>query len=188
MHQLVQNDNSQAMLLLLVSCLMSKQHASVSQGQICSENCTCCHTKRDNADQIRYRVQSQYTDSSGQTIPSTDSVTSGMSGRVATGVPIFKSLARLDVGPTGKAGIESRSAAFKVDTLPVDQQGLKQWLAALSHISFKIWYKHCHLILCGQTHNPNSIIRQSLKQKVTSCSVTSSFADAEKFHFLVAWL
>ena len=29
----------------LVACLTSQQHASVSQGRICSENSTCCHTE-----------------------------------------------------------------------------------------------------------------------------------------------
>ena len=29
----------------LVACLTSKQHASVSQGRICTDNCTCCHTE-----------------------------------------------------------------------------------------------------------------------------------------------
>ena len=28
----------------LDGCLTSQQHVSVSQGQICSDSCTCCHT------------------------------------------------------------------------------------------------------------------------------------------------
>ena len=31
---------------LLVGCLTSQQHASVSQGRICSDNFTCCHTEK----------------------------------------------------------------------------------------------------------------------------------------------
>ena len=31
-------------------CLMSQQHASVSQGWICSDNSTCCHTEIEVAD------------------------------------------------------------------------------------------------------------------------------------------
>ena len=31
---------------LFVGCLTSQQHVSVSQGQICSDNFTCCHTDR----------------------------------------------------------------------------------------------------------------------------------------------
>ena len=30
---------------LLVACLTSQKHASVSQGRICSDKCTCCHTE-----------------------------------------------------------------------------------------------------------------------------------------------
>ena len=36
---------------LLVGCLTSQQHASVSQGRICTDNFTCCHTEIDVADQ-----------------------------------------------------------------------------------------------------------------------------------------
>ena len=53
---------------LLVSCLTSQQHASVSQGRICSDNCTCCHTEIEVADQTFFLTQSQYTDT-GMTRP-----------------------------------------------------------------------------------------------------------------------
>ena len=33
------------MIVLLVGCLTSQQHASVSQGRSCSDNFTCCHTE-----------------------------------------------------------------------------------------------------------------------------------------------
>ena len=36
---------------LLIDCLMSQQHACASLGQICSDNCTCCHTEMEVADQ-----------------------------------------------------------------------------------------------------------------------------------------
>ena len=48
---------------------MSKQHASVSQGRICSDNFTCCHTEIEVADEIFYLTQSQYSDT-GPTSPS----------------------------------------------------------------------------------------------------------------------
>ena len=35
---------------LLVGCLTSQQHASVSQGRICTDNFTCCHTEIEAAD------------------------------------------------------------------------------------------------------------------------------------------
>ena len=73
------------LVCLLVGCLTSQQQASVSQGRICSDNFTCCHTEIDVADQTFYLTQSQYTDT-GPTSPSADP------GRAATGVPILKSL------------------------------------------------------------------------------------------------
>ena len=66
------------MLLLLsfvvaVCCLASKQRASVSQGPICADHCTCCHTETEVADQNFCLTQSQYTDT-GPTGPKTDPV------------------------------------------------------------------------------------------------------------------
>ena len=60
----------------LVACLTSKQHASVSQGRICSDNLTCCHAEIEVADQTFYLTQSQYTDT-GPTSPSVDPITPG---------------------------------------------------------------------------------------------------------------
>ena len=59
-----------------VGCLTSQQHASVSQGRICSDNFTCCHTEIEVADQTFYLTQSQYTDT-GPTSPSSDPITPG---------------------------------------------------------------------------------------------------------------
>ena len=64
------------MVCLLVGCLMSQQHASVSQGRICSDNFTCCHTEVEVADQTFYLTQSQNTDT-GLTSPSADPITPG---------------------------------------------------------------------------------------------------------------
>ena len=61
---------------LLVGCLTSQQHASVSQGRICTDNFTCCHTEIEAADQTFYLTQSQYTDN-GLTSPSADPITPG---------------------------------------------------------------------------------------------------------------
>ena len=61
---------------LFVGCLTSQQHASVSQGWICSDNFTCCHTETEVADQTFYLTQSQYTDT-GPTCPSADPITPG---------------------------------------------------------------------------------------------------------------
>ena len=59
-----------------VGCLTSQQHASVSQGRICEDNCTCCHTEIEVADQTFHLTQSQYTDT-GPTSPSADPRTPG---------------------------------------------------------------------------------------------------------------
>ena len=64
------------MILLFAGCFTSQQHARVSQGRICSDNFTCCHTEIEVADQTFHLTQSQYTDS-GPTSPSTDPITPG---------------------------------------------------------------------------------------------------------------
>ena len=56
---------------LLVGWLTSRQHASVSQGWICSDKCMCCHTGIEVADQTCYHTQSQNTDT-GLTSPRPD--------------------------------------------------------------------------------------------------------------------
>ena len=59
----------------LVCGLTSQQHA-LSQGRICSDNFTCCHTEVEVANQAFYLTQSQYTDT-GPTSPSADPITPG---------------------------------------------------------------------------------------------------------------
>ena len=61
---------------LFVGCLTSQQHASVSQGRICTDNFTCCHTEIEVADQTFHLTQSQHTDT-GPTSPSADPITPG---------------------------------------------------------------------------------------------------------------
>ena len=61
---------------LLVARLMSQQHASVSQGRICTDKFTCCHIEIETADPTFYLTQSQYTDT-GLTSPSTDPTVPG---------------------------------------------------------------------------------------------------------------
>ena len=57
-------------------CLTSQQQASVSQGRICSDYYTCCHTEIEVADPTFYLTQSQYTDT-GPTSSSADPITPG---------------------------------------------------------------------------------------------------------------
>ena len=80
---------------LLVGYLTSQQHATVSQGRICTDNFTCCHIEVEFADQAFYLTQSQYTDT-GPTSPSPDLIIPGAWQGIATGVPIFNSPAWLD--------------------------------------------------------------------------------------------
>ena len=61
---------------LLVACLLSQQHACESQGRICSDHFSCCHTKTEVADQTFYLTQSQYTDT-GSSSPSADPIAPG---------------------------------------------------------------------------------------------------------------
>ena len=60
----------------LVACLTSQQHASVSQGRICLDQCTCRHIEIEVADQTFYLIHSQYTDT-GPTGPTADPITPG---------------------------------------------------------------------------------------------------------------
>ena len=60
----------------LVGCLTSQQHACVSQGRICTDNFTCCHTEIEVADQTFHLILSQYTDTR-PTSPSADPITPG---------------------------------------------------------------------------------------------------------------
>ena len=68
--------SSESLLLLLVGCLTSHQHASVSQGRICTDNFMCCHTEIEVADPTFYLTQSQYTDTR-PTSPSADPIVPG---------------------------------------------------------------------------------------------------------------
>ena len=63
------NTHKKMFVCLLVSCLTSQQHASVSQGRICSDNCTCCHTDIEVADHTFHFT--------GPTSPSADPLTPG---------------------------------------------------------------------------------------------------------------
>ena len=71
-----QTPRGQGFVCLLVDCLMSQQHGSVSQRQICLDKFTCCHTETEVADPTFYLTLSQYTDI-GPTSPSADPITPG---------------------------------------------------------------------------------------------------------------
>ena len=75
-HILLRSSIRFCVVCLLVGCFTSQQHASVSQGRICSDNFTCWHTEIEVADQAFHLTQSQHTDI-GPTSPSTDPITPG---------------------------------------------------------------------------------------------------------------
>ena len=75
-HCFVRRSETRVRVCLLVACLTSQQQASVSQGRICLDNLTCCHTEIQVADQTFNLTQSQYTDT-GPTSPSADPITPG---------------------------------------------------------------------------------------------------------------
>ena len=118
------------LVCLLVGCLTSQQHASVSQGRICSDNFTCCHTEIEVADQTFYLTQAQYTDT-GPTSPSADPISPGAwqgshwgANFLVTGMtrPPKKSRRKRDSNPG--------SSAFEADALTSRPTTRLQWLSA----------------------------------------------------------
>ena len=78
------------------------------------ENCTCCHTRIEVADQTSYLTQSQYTDTA-PTSPSTDPITSGTwQGSYYSTSYWYDSTG--GKSPTGKAGFDPGSATLEADT------------------------------------------------------------------------
>ena len=71
-HYLLSYSGPQA-VCLFVGCLTSQQHASASQGRICSDKFMCCHIEIEVADQTFHLTQSQYTDT-GPTSPRADPI------------------------------------------------------------------------------------------------------------------
>ena len=105
---------------LLVGCLASQQQASVSQGRICTDNFTCCHTEIEVADQTFYLTQSSIP-TPGRPVPVL-TLQRQAPGRVATGVLILKSLVWLDPEKIlAQAGFEPgifRSRGGRLSTRP----------------------------------------------------------------------
>ena len=105
---------------LLVGCLLSQQHASVSRGQICLDNFTCCHTEIEVADQTFYLTQSQ---TRGRPVPAL-TLWCQAPGRVATVVSIFKSLVCLNPGKSHrKRDSNPGSSAPEAEASPQGQRG-----------------------------------------------------------------
>ena len=105
------------LVVLSVGCLTSQQHASVSQGRICSDNCTCCHTEIEVADPTFYLSQSKYTDT-GPTSPSADPITPGTRQGSHWSADGVTGMARPRKNP-GASEIRTRDlGALEADALP----------------------------------------------------------------------
>ena len=115
------------MCCCLFVALMSQQHASVSQGRICSDNCTRCHTEIaaqtlypthiEAADQTLHLTQSQYTDT-GPTSPSADHLTPGAwQGNLCNANFLVTGMTRPGKDPRPKAEIEPESASHEANAL-----------------------------------------------------------------------
>ena len=103
-------------LVLLVGCLKPQQHASVSQGWICSHKFTCCHADTDVADQTLYLIQPQYTDSE-PTGPSADPIIPGAwQGSQRSDNFEITGMTRPGKFPMENVGIERWSAAAEANT------------------------------------------------------------------------
>ena len=106
---------------MFVVCLTSLQHACVSQGRICSDNCTFCNNWVRRCRPNLHLTQSQYTDTR-PTSPSTDPLKHQASHRVANGVPVFKSVVWLNPGISWcKWDSNPGSSALKADALTTRQ-------------------------------------------------------------------
>ena len=100
-------------LLCVAGC--SQQRFSVSQGRICSDSFTCCHTEIGAANKTFYLTQSQYTDS-GPTIPSADPITpAAWQGSHGSANFSVTSVTPPRKRSAAQAGIEPRSVAFSAD-------------------------------------------------------------------------
>ena len=132
--QVCQNVVVRLIVRLLAGCLTSQQHAGVPKARICSDNCTCC-TLREKSP-VTLSISCSFSIlTPGQPVPVL-TLYRQASGRVATGVPMFKSLAWLDPKkspwgkiPMEKAGIDPGSAALEADTLTTWPTRRSLWLS-----------------------------------------------------------
>ena len=116
-----------AFVCWLDGCLTSQQQASVSQGRICSDNCTSCHTEIEVADQTFYLTRSQYTDT-GPTSPSADPRTPG----AWQGSQFLSHW--YDSTPK-KSRRKRNSSALEADALPLGQRGGRKYGEYGSYLS-----------------------------------------------------
>ena len=71
-----EREEGERKFLFLVVCITYQQHASIYQGRVWSDSCSCCYTEITVVNPTCYLTQSQYTDT-GLTSPSADPITPG---------------------------------------------------------------------------------------------------------------
>ena len=99
------------------ACLTSQQHTCVFQERICSDNCTCCPTETEVADQTLYLTKSQYTDT-WPTSPSADPTTPGAWQGRHWGIKFYVAgWTRPGKRSKAQAGIEPRSDALEAEVM-----------------------------------------------------------------------
>ena len=137
---------------LSIGCLTSQQHASVFQGRIYSENCTCRHTEIEVADPTVYLTQAQYTDTL-PTSPSAHPITPG----AWQGSHWSASFYVTGMTPPGKipsqAGLESKLLSIikrkpsycKTEGYNPNQDALHQLARHQQTIIFRLRTGHCRL-------------------------------------------
>ena len=107
----------------VVGCLTSQQHASVSQGRICSDNFTCCHTEIEVADPTFHLTQPQCTDT-GPTSPSADPITPGAwQGSHWSASFYVTGMTRPRKNPGASGYSNPGSSALEADASPLGQRG-----------------------------------------------------------------
>ena len=107
---------------LLVGCLASQQQASVSQGRICSDNCTCCHTETEVTHQTFCLTQSQYTDT-GPTSANPDPITPGAWQGIHWSASFqVTGMTRPRKNPGASGDSNPGSSSLEADALPLGQQ------------------------------------------------------------------
>ena len=86
-------------------------------------NCMCYHTEIEAADQTWYLTQNHSILTPGQPVPALTLMAGARQGSHWRTSVYVTGMTPPGKSPTGKVGIKPRSAAFKVDTLPLGQWG-----------------------------------------------------------------
>ena len=122
--------------LLLAGCLTSQLHTMVSQGWICWDQCSCCHTGTEAVDQTSCLAQSQCTDTwptRPSTVPIAPDAWQGSHKRTNVQVAGVTGPGKI---PTETAGFDPGSSTMEADSLTT-RPSRGRSLGALT----QLWYK-----------------------------------------------